>query len=65
MTPNEALRAARIDAGLTQYEVAESLGISQPRVARFENGSGSFPQIDRLIQLADLYHCTLDKLVGR
>lgn len=65
MTHNEALEKARLDAGLTQQEVAEHLGISQPRVSRFEKGVGSFPSIDRLIQMADLYKVSLDRLVGR
>ena len=32
------LKAARLDAGLTQAELAERLGASQPVVARLESG---------------------------
>lgn len=34
----EALIRARMEAGLTQAQVAEKMGISQPRVAQFESG---------------------------
>lgn len=49
---------------MTQKEVAEALGISQPVVAGWEIGKGS-PSVTRLIELADIYNTTIDKLVGR
>lgn len=65
MTINEALVEARLDAGMTQKEVAEHMGVTQTRISRIETGSGSFPSISQLVQLADLYKISLDKLVGR
>jgi transcriptional regulator with XRE-family HTH domain len=65
LTYNEAMRAARINAGLTQNEVAEALHVARPIVSKFESGVGSAPSISRLIELADLYKISIDELVGR
>lgn len=42
----ERLRAARKDAGLTQRQVAEQLGLSQSKVARTETGETKLDPID-------------------
>lgn len=34
-------------------------------IARYELGTGSAPSISRLIELANLYNVTVDKLIGR
>lgn len=60
----EAVRAARIKAGMTQQEVAEKLYITQQMVQKIESGEKK-PPLDRLVQLADLYKVTMDELVGR
>ena len=49
---------------LTQRDVANHLGISQPSYLRYENGK-SEPTIDNLIKLADLFDVSLDYLCGR
>ena len=49
---------------LTQREVAEHLGISQPSYIRYENGR-SEPTIENLVKLADLFDVSLDYLCGR
>lgn len=61
----ESIKSARLNAKLTQKEVAEALRISQPAIAKWESGEGSKPSISRLIQLADLYGTSVDKLIGR
>lgn len=65
MLYNEALKAARLSADMTQVQVAESLHITQQTVQIWESGKGSAPSISRLVQLADLYNVSLDRLVGR
>lgn len=62
---NEAIKSCRLDANMTQKEVAEALHVSQQAVTKWERGIGSEPNISRLIELADIYNVTLDKLVGR
>ena len=49
---------------LTQRQVAEYLGISQPSYIRYENGK-SEPTIPNLIKLADLFDVSIDYLCGR
>ena len=64
MLYNEALKQARIEANMTQVEVGESLHITQQTVQGWEKGK-SDPNISKLIQLAELYNVSLDKLIGR
>lgn len=58
------LKECRIRAGLSQKEVALSLGIKGPSVSLWESGE-NFPSVENLIKLADLYHVTVDELLGR
>lgn len=60
-----ALKSARLEAKLTQKQVAEALKITQPAIAKWEKGQGAAPSISRLIELADIYNTSVDKLVGR
>ncbi len=50
-------------AGLTQAELAEKINYSDKSVSKWEQGNG-VPDIYILLQLADLYHVTLNDLVG-
>ena len=49
---------------MTQRDVADRLGISQPSYIRYENGK-SEPTIENLVKLADLFDVSLDYLCGR
>ena len=49
---------------MTQKEVAEYLGISQPSYIRYENGSAE-PNLENLSRLADLFDVSADYLLGR
>lgn len=48
------LRAARINAGLTQQQVHEATGIARSTLARWEKGA-TFPRADGLAVLCQLY----------
>lgn len=54
VVPN-AYRAARVAAGLKQYEVAIALGVHESYVSHIECGRIAFPEIDRFMDLCDLY----------
>jgi len=67
--PNRPLFAKRITelrikAGHTQTETGKLLGIPQPTYAGYETGRNE-PDINTLIQIADLYHVSMDYLTGR
>ncbi len=49
---------------LTQKQVAEYLGITQPSYIRYENGQAE-PTLANLVKLADLFDVSVDYLLGR
>lgn len=49
---------------LTQRQMAEYLGISQPSYIRYENGS-SEPTLVNLVKIATLFDVSIDYLLGR
>ena len=61
MDGGQLLREARLRARLTQRQLAERTGFSQPTIARLESGAiqPSFAQVDRLIRA-----CGLELRVG-
>ena len=60
----EAMRKARIDAGLTIKEVRDYLEVgSLQAIYKWESGKG-FPQADRLLQLAELYGIKVEELMN-
>lgn len=48
--------------GLTQEQVAEALQIGTEAVSRMERGV-TMPTIQRLAELAEIYHCGIDELL--
>lgn len=57
------LKAAREAVGLSQQEVAKKFEISDKTISAWEKGLGD-PGIYRLIEIAKLYQCTADYLLG-
>lgn len=51
----------RKDAGYTQKDIADILGIDQSTVAKWENGT-SYPMVSTLPKLAKLFKCSIDDL---
>ena len=56
--PKISLRAVRVNAEMTQDEVARFLKVSKPTLVRWENGY-STPDVLTAQKLADLYHFPL------
>ena len=63
MKTGSYLAALRKDAGMTQQEVADRLGVSNKTVSKWESGGG-FPDIAILPALAELYGVTADDLLA-
>ena len=55
------LKAARVNAGLTQLEVCEKLSISQPTLIKWERAE-SFPDIAQLKKIEKLYGVGYDDI---
>jgi transcriptional regulator with XRE-family HTH domain len=58
------IRALRKREHITQFDMAERLGISRRTYANYERGIHSMP-VDTLIVIADLFGTSLDYLAGR
>lgn len=57
-----AIQNARIDAGFTSArEAADALGLSLNSYNNYEQGR-AFPTPERMIDLASLFHCSIDEL---
>lgn len=55
------LEAARVNAGMTQPQAAQALGISVATLLKWEKGTTS-PTIEKAIALAGLYSIPLDAI---
>lgn len=60
---SERLKDLRKQAGLTQVDVAERLGISQPAYASWERGLKK-PTQDNLVKIAQILSVSVDYLLG-
>lgn len=58
------LKEIRLKNGYTQKEIADKIKTNRVNYNRYELEKGE-PDITTLIKLADLYHVSIDELVGR
>ncbi len=58
----EKLQLLRMNMKLSQEELADRLDISRQSVTKWENGQ-SFPDIQNLIQLSEIFKVSIDRLV--
>lgn len=61
MSFGENLQFYRKRDNITQEQLAESLHVSRQSVSKWESDS-SFPEMDKLLQLCDMFSCDLDTL---
>lgn len=62
MIIGEQLRNARTNSGMSQESLAEFMGVSRQTISNWET-SRSYPDIERVMRLADLYHLSLDEML--
>ena len=55
------IKPKRIEAGLSQKQLAEMLQVTQAAVANWEAGT-AYPRASQLPELAAALHCTIDEL---
>ena len=60
--PKITLKAARINAGLTQKEAAKALNVSNKTLCSWENGI-SMPKADKIDAICELYAVPYDNLI--
>ncbi|MCB2290542.1 DUF5680 domain-containing protein [Clostridium sp. CS001] len=58
----DKLQTLRKQSGMSQEKLAEKIGISRQSVAKWELGQ-SYPDVDKIIILSDLFKISIDKLV--
>lgn len=58
----EKIYALRTQAGLSQASFAEKLQVSRQTVSKWELGT-SYPEIDKLVAISDMFHVTTDYLL--
>ncbi len=61
----ERFRDLRIDAGLTQANIAQLLNTTQRTYSRYETGTNNAIPLDMLIKIADLHNVSIDYLLER
>lgn len=62
MAFSENLQFLRTRAGVTQEQLAEELGVSRQSVSKWESNA-SFPEMDTLLHICDMYDVNLDTLL--
>lgn len=56
-----SIKAARVNAGLTQKEAAKALGVSETTVIKWEKGA-SVPLADKFLEMCHLYKVSPDEI---
>lgn len=64
MDLSKNIRIYRKSLGLTQEQLANKLFSKKSLISNYENGY-STPDIETIIQLADIFEVSIDDLVGR
>ena len=62
MAFSDNLQFIRAQAGVTQEQLAEQLNVSRQSVSKWESGT-SFPEMDTLLRICDLYDVNMDTLL--
>ena len=60
---NENLKNARIRLGLSQKEVADSIGVAKSTYSLYESGNRE-PNVQTIKKIADTLHTSADELLG-
>lgn len=62
MSLGENLQFLRKRDNITQEQLAEKLDVSRQSVSKWESDT-TYPEMDKLIQLCQMFHCSMDDLV--
>ena len=59
MELGDKINLLRLQAGLTQEELADNMNVSRQAVSKWENDS-AVPELDKLIKLSKIFGVTLE-----
>lgn len=59
-----SLKAARVNAGLSQKEAAKAIGVSNKTLGNWEKGT-SYPSAEKIINICTAYSVSYDNIVWR
>lgn len=59
----ERLKQLRKNAGYSQEQAAEVLGISRQAISKWESGQGN-PDIENIVKMTELYHVSADYILS-
>ena len=62
MSFSENLQTLRKSKNISQEQLAERLDVSRQAVSKWESGGG-YPEMEKLIQLCELFSCSMDELM--
>ncbi len=54
-----SIKAARVNAGYTQKQAAQALGVSETTVIKWEKGT-AVPLADKFVEMCRLYNVSMD-----
>lgn len=57
-----SMKAARVNAGLTQHEAAKALHISKGTLAGYESGK-NIPKVNMAQKISDLYKLSVNDII--
>lgn len=57
-----SIKAARVNAGYTQKQAAQALGVSETTVIKWEKGT-SVPLADKFVEMCRLYNVPMDEIL--
>ena len=60
---NEQIKKLRMTCGITQVQLAKSLGVTKQSVSNWENDNIQ-PSIDMLIRIAEFFQVSTDYMLG-
>jgi transcriptional regulator with XRE-family HTH domain len=64
LTFGERLKELRNDAGLTQEQLGEKIGLKR-RMVQYLEANGREPNLAAIHRLCEIFDCTADHLLGR
>ena len=62
MTFGEKIQKLRKEAGLSQEELSDRLGVSRQAVSKWERDNG-YPETEKIVRMSQIFHVTLDYLL--